>query len=181
MKYVNFIIALCAAWSVSAQRPVSAGGYVGGYDCNMAGEYTGEKSRSAVSGALWVEWNAEPWFGLKSELSYLPRGGEIGEGIDLEANYLAFSLVPRLHLSEVSGGARLVAGVGVFTHLLALGDREEFLSVPDVGTCVELGVEWRWFSILAKGQVGLLDAIEGLDKSQRWVGFGIGVEVPFFH
>lgn len=176
MKKLLFIVALFVP--VLGWGQMKVGGYAGMFDCNIAGKYTGKKSRTAMGGGVWVEWNARRWLGIKSEISYLPRGGDI-EGVRLEANYLGFSVVPRLHVADGSSNARLVVGVGVFTHLLVLGERDVFLNVPDVGPCVELGVEWRWFSVLAKGQVGLMDAVSVLEKVQRWEAFGIGVEVPF--
>lgn len=177
MKTAMIFLALCVPVWAWGQRPVNAGGYVGIYDCNLAGKYTGEKSRTAWGAGAWVEWNAREWWGLKFDVSYQPKGGEI-EGVRLKAEYLTFSVVPRLHLSDASSRARLVVGVGVFTHMLSLGDRDAFLKVPDVGGCAELGIEWRRVSLLAKGQVGFLDAVDVIEKSQRWGVFGVGVEVP---
>lgn len=178
MKQMLLLVALCAPVWIWGQNPVSVGGYAGMFDCNMDGKFTESKSRSAFGGSLWAEWNVKEWLGLKSELSYMPRGGQI-EGVELEANYLALSVTPRFHLADGSSPAHLVAGVGVFTHLMALGDKDQALNTGDVGACIELGVEWRLFSILAKGQIGFLDVIPGLDKSQRWGAFGLGIEVPF--
>lgn len=179
MKRMLLVLSVCAPVWVYGQGGINVGVYAGGFDCNLAGDYTGTKSRAAFGGAVWVEWTAKDWWGLKSELSYMPRGGDVFE-VPLEANYLAFGVVPRLHLADASGSARLVVGAGMFTHLMSVGDREEFLNLSDVGPCVELGVEFRWFSLLAKGQIGLLDVVDGLPETQRWVAFGVGVEVPFF-
>lgn len=179
MKAIFLLVSLCAPVWGWGQSGVNVGVYVGGFDCNMAGDYTGTKSRAAFGGSVWVEWVAKDWWGLKSELSYMPRGGDIFEN-PLRANYLAFALVSRLHLADVSGPARLVVGAGMFTHLMSVGERDALLSVGDVGPCMEIGVELGRVSLLAKGQIGLVDVLAAVPERQRWVSFGIGVEVAFF-
>lgn len=176
MKKTFIIMALCAPVWVWGQ--LSAGLLLAGYDCNLDGAGTGTKSRQAFGAGAWAEWRAKEWLGIRASAGYVPRGGVVLES-PVSADYVSAALGLRLHVADGGdGGPGFVFGAGLVADVAAVGDKPDFLSGSWVSPMVEVGIEWRWVSVMAYCHLWGSDVVKGLEKGQRWAALGLGVEVP---
>jgi hypothetical protein len=176
MKTTVFLVALCIL-SGAVFGQVHGGLQAGVYNSTLAGEFTSPQGRTSYSAGIWMQRDFVPWFGLKADILYMPRGGRLFEQ-NLEADFISLGITPRFRVKDLSSEVNLLVGVGPFTHFGL--ESEDLFNKSEIGPQFEIGAEWGRVSLVFSGQIGLLDAIPDLPKHQRWVSIGLALQGRIF-
>lgn len=176
MKAIVFVVALFSL-PMAAWGQVHGGIQAGIYDASLAGHFTDPQGRAAYSAGIWMERDFNSWFGLKTDLLYMPRGGRVLEQ-KLKAEFISLGLMPRFRIADGASNVNLLAGVGAFTHFSLESD--DVFNKGEIGPQFELGAELGPVALLLTGQFGLLDAVPDLPKRQRWVSIGLVLQGRIF-
>lgn len=170
MLFLVALLAPCVGWG----QDLDAGISIGYSDGSIVGPATRPQGVACLNAGLWGEVLPQEWWGVKAQLEYLQQGGNTDER-QYSVERVGFSIVPRLHLADGDGPIGLVLGAGAaldFPHLS--GDIRKSL---DLGPCVEIGLSWKYISVLIRGKVGSADVDASLAKRQRLVNAGVGLWV----
>lgn len=173
MRFIFFLVFLAPTLLVSQVH----GGLLGAFCYNsLAGPGTSISDRNGFQAGAWVEPMATKRLGVCAQVAYVQRGGVVAPELSVSGDYVAISILPRLHWPTKEEGASFVVGLGgYYAHLTEDADR-----ASDIGLCAHLGVAWRRVSAFFLVQRGVSDVLSPVAGGQRWNSTGVCVQVGLF-
>ena len=158
----------------SAQLSIGLQGYRTG--CQLQGKFVSTDVMNGWSAGAWVEYvYANEVLGLKAAVNYAQRGA-VMEGVDFDADVATLELLTRLHMQDLDNRwARIVAGAGLYGQFP--NNSNDILKQLDFGASAELGWDFKYLVVTVQAHKSILD-VTTLPKGQRWVSFGLGIQVP---
>lgn len=174
MKNVLLTLVLVSPFVCLGQSVFGIEGYRNGVDLlDKRLDFLGNEGYSA---GIWYEqmFGEVDGLGIKANISYTQRRAQFDE-VDLKNDVVVLGVMARIHDRDPSvPWLGVVGGLGLYGQFPKSDDLFETM---DMGMTVEVGLDFKYLVLTGYIQNSFLDVTQ-LPKWQRWVSFGIGLQVP---
>lgn len=146
-----------------------------GYSC-LLGDNTSLRLKNGWQSGLWAEVITDARIGIYADMSYLRRGGAFDPDAPISVDYIAMSVIPRIHIPSKDKQVFLLLGIGGYVGKATKKIENDI----DAGICGQIGVKWSRISTVLYVQNGAIDLTELISGIQRWRSAGLHVSVRIF-
>lgn len=176
MKMFVLLLAFIAPLVCQCQNYVGVEVYRNGVD--IVDKRLEFRSKEAYSAGIWHEhvFGEAGAFGIKTNLMYTQRRARF-EDVDLKNDVVVLGMMARLHDQDMNvRWLRVVGGLGLYGQF---PNSDDFFELMDMGMTFEVGLDFKYLVLSGNIQTSFLDVTQ-LPKWQRWMSFGVGLQVPVF-